>query len=134
MGLEAERHLTGGVHVTTRRDRFGRETFKSVGARNVEQFRRRYTLGMGNRLLVARNKITGRVARYDYDEFDNLISAEYERGGEVERLYRVPDRMDNLVFKEFKEMALRGGIVAPINKERLETELNNLIDIIILNP
>ena len=30
----------------------------------------------------------------------------------------------NLVFKEFKEMALRGGIViAPINKERLEAEL-----------
>jgi len=29
----------------------------------------------------------------------------------------------NLVFKEFKEMALRGGIVAPIDKERLETEL-----------
>ena len=27
------------------------------------------------------------------------------------------------MFKEFKEMALRGGIVAPINKERLETEL-----------
>ena len=111
---------------------------------------------MGNRLLVARDEITGRVARYDYDELDNLISAEYERGGEVERLYRVPDRMGNLfetrekddrrydaggrlaedreffyhydcegnlVFKEFKEMALRGGIVAPINKERLETEL-----------
>ena len=27
------------------------------------------------------------------------------------------------MFKEFKEMALRGGIVAPINKERLETAL-----------
>ena len=27
------------------------------------------------------------------------------------------------MFKEFKEMALRGGIIAPINKERLETEL-----------
>ena len=111
---------------------------------------------MGNRLLVARDEISGRVARYDYDEFDNLISAEYECGGEVERLYRVPDRMGNLfescekddrkydasgrlaedrehfyhydcegnlVFKEFKEMALRGGIIAPINKERLETEL-----------
>ena len=156
VGLEVERHLTGGVHVTTRRDRFGRETFKSVGARNVEQFRRRYTWDMGNRLLVARDEITGRVSRYDYDEFDNLISAEYERGGEVERLYRVPDRMGNLfesrekddrkydaggrlaedreffyhydcegnlVFKEFKEMALRGGIVAPINKGKLETEL-----------
>ena len=112
---------------------------------------------MGNRLLVTRDEISGRVARYDYDEFDNLISAEYERGGEVERLYRVPDRMGNLfetrerddrrydaggrlaedrehfyhydcegnlVFKEFKEMALRGGnVIAPINKERLETEL-----------
>ena len=122
----------------------------------MEQFRRRYTWDMGNRLLVARDEISGRVARYDYDEFDNLISAEYERGGEVERLYRVPDRMGNLfescekddrkydasgrlaedrehfyhydcegnlVFKEFKEMALRGGIIAPINKERLETEL-----------
>ena len=29
----------------------------------------------------------------------------------------------NLVFKEFKEMALHGGIVAPINKGKLETEL-----------
>jgi len=156
VGLEAERHLTGGVHVTTRRDRFGRETFKSVGARNVEQFRRRYTWDMGNRLLVARDEISGRVARYDYDEFDNLISAEYERGGEVERLYRVPDRMGNLfetrerddrrydaggrlaedrehfyhydcegnlVFKEFKELSWGGNVIAPINKERLETEL-----------
>ena len=111
---------------------------------------------MGNCLLVARDEISGRVARYGYDEFDNLISAEYERDGEVERLYRVPDRMGNLfesrerddrrydaggrlaedreffyhydcegnlVFKEFKEMVLRGGIAAPINKERLETEL-----------
>lgn len=48
VGLEAERHLTGGVHVITWRDRFGRETYKSVGARNVEQFRRRYTWDMGN--------------------------------------------------------------------------------------
>ena len=156
VGLEAERHLTGGVHVTTRRDRFGRETYKSVGARNVEQLRRRYTWDMGNCLLVARDEITGRVARYDYDEFDNLISAEYERGGEVERLYRVPDRMGNLfetrerddrrydaggrlaedrehfyhydcegnlVFKEFKELSWGGNVIAPINKERLETEL-----------
>ena len=156
VGLEAERHLTGGVHVTTRRDRFGRETYKSVGARNVEQLRRRYTWDMGNRLLVARDEISGRVARYDYDEFDNLISAEYERGGEVERLYRVPDRMGNLfetrerddrrydaggqlaedreyfyhydcegnlVFKEFKELSWGGNVIAPINKERLETEL-----------
>ena len=156
VGLETERHLTGGVHVTTRRDRFGRETYKSVGARNVEQLRRRYTWDIGNRLLVARDEISGRVARFDYDEFDNLIAAEYERGGEVERLYRVPDRMGNLfetrerddrrydagdrlaedrehfyhydcegnlVFKEFKELSWGGNVIAPINKEQLETEL-----------
>lgn len=29
----------------------------------------------------------------------------------------------NLVFKEFKEMALHGGIVAPINRGKFETEL-----------
>ena len=105
---------------------------------------------------MARDEITGRVARYDYDEFDNLISAEYERNGEIERLYRVPDRMGNLfesrerddrrydaggrlaedrehfyhydcegnlVFKEFKELSWGGNVIAPINKERLETEL-----------
>ena len=111
---------------------------------------------MGNRLLVARDEISGRVARFDYDEFDNLIAAEYERNGEIERLYRVPDRMGNLfetrervdrrydaggrlaedpkffyhydcegnlVFKEFKELSWGGNVIAPINKERLETEL-----------
>ena len=111
---------------------------------------------MGNRLLVARDESSGRVARYDNDEFDDLISAEYERGGEVERLYRVPDRMGNLfetrerddrrydaggrlaedreffyhydcegnlVFKEFKELSWGGNVIAPINKERLESEL-----------
>ena len=35
------------------------------------------------------------------------------------------------MFKEFKEMALRGGIIAPIDKERLETELDTqgIIDV-----
>ena len=50
----------------------------------------------------------------------------YDAGGRLaedrEHFYHY-DCEGNLVFKEFKEMALRGGIVAPINKERLETEL-----------
>lgn len=57
---------------------------------------------MGNRLLVARDESSGRVARYDNDEFDDLISAEYERG-EVERLYRVPDRTGNLFESREKD-------------------------------
>ena len=156
VGLETERELTGGVHVRTHHDSLGRETYKSVGARNVEQFRRSYTWGIGNRLHATEDGLTGRRVRYDYDEFDNLLSAEYKQGNDVERIYRIPDRIGNLfetrekddrkydaggrltedrdyfyhydcegnlVFKEFKEMALRGGIIAPINKERLETEL-----------
>jgi len=156
VGLETERELTGGVHVKTHHDSLGRETYKSVGARNVEQFRRSYTWGIGNRLHATEDGLTGRWVRYDYDEFDNLLSAEYKQGNDVERIYRIPDRIGNLfetrekddrkydaggrltedrdyfyhydcegnlVFKEFKEMALRGGIIAPINRERLETEL-----------
>ena len=156
VGLETERELTGGVHVRTHHDSLGRETYKSVGARNVEQFRRSYTWDIGNRLHATEDGLTGRRVRYDYDEFDNLLSAEYKQGNDVEFIYRIPDRISNLfetrekddrkydaggrltedrdyfyhydcegnlVFKEFKEMALRGGIIAPINRERLETEL-----------
>ena len=156
VGLETERELTGGVHVKTHHDSLGRETYKSVGARNVEQFRRSYTWGIGNRLHATEDGLTGRRVRYDYDEFDNLLSAEYKQGNDVELIYRIPDRIGNLfetrekddrkygagsrlaedrdyfyhydcegnlVFKEFKELSWGGGIVAPINKERLETEL-----------
>ena len=50
----------------------------------------------------------------------------YDAGGrlaEDREFFYHYDCEGNLVFKEFKEMALRGGIVTPINKERLETEL-----------
>ena len=96
VGLETERELTGGVHVKTHHDSLGRETYKSVGARNVEQFRRSYTWGIGNRLHATEDGLTGRRVRYDYDEFDNLLSAEYKQGNDVERIYRIPDRIGNL--------------------------------------
>ena len=96
VGLETERELTGGVHVKTHHDSLGRETYKSVGARNVEQFRRSYTWGIGNHLHATEDGLTGRRVRYDYDEFDNLLSAEYKQGNDVERIYRIPDRIGNL--------------------------------------
>lgn len=61
----------------------------------MEQFRRRYTWAWTTACWW-RDEFSGRVARYDYDEFDNLISAEYERDSEVELLCRVPHRMGNL--------------------------------------
>ena len=96
VGLETERELTGGVHVKTHHDSLGRETYKSVGARNIEQFRRSYTWGIGNRLHATEDGLTGRRVRYDYDEFDNLLSAEYKQGNDVELIYRIPDRIGNL--------------------------------------
>ena len=96
VGLETERELTGGVHVKTHHDSLGRETYKSVGAHNIEQFRRSYTWGIGNRLHATEDGLTGRRVRYDYDEFDNLLSAEYKQGNDVERIYRIPDRIGNL--------------------------------------
>ena len=67
-----------------------------MGARNIEQFRRSYTWGIGNRLHATEDGLTGRRVRYDYDEFDNLLSAEYKQGNDVERIYRIPDRIGNL--------------------------------------
>ena len=96
VGLETERELTGGVHIRTHHDSLGRETYNSVGARNVEQFRRSYTWGIGNRLHATEDGLTGHRVRYDYDEFDNLLSAEYKQGNDVERIYRIPDRIGNL--------------------------------------
>ncbi len=87
--METERELTGGVHVKTHHDSLGRETYKSVGARNVEQFRRSYTWGIGNRLHATEDGLTGRRVRYDYDEFDNLLSAEYKQGNDVELIHPI---------------------------------------------
>lgn len=72
-------------------NRLGEESFTKRGAVSPPLH-----MGVDNRLLVARDEISGRVARYDYDEFDNLISAEYERDGEMELLYRVSHLMGNL--------------------------------------
>jgi YD repeat-containing protein len=97
-GLELHRKMSGGVEIRTQRDSFGREIKKSIGIKNIEQTSKRYHWGIGNRLMMTEDDRTGRITRYNYDEFDNLIKAEYEQSGkqEVEMIYRVPDRIGNL--------------------------------------
>ncbi|MDR2914071.1 MAG: AHH domain-containing protein [Tannerella sp.] len=97
-GLELHRKMSGGIELRTQRDSFGREIKKSIGVRNVEQTSKRYHWGIGNRLMMTEDDRTGRITRYNYDEFDNLIKADYEQVGkqEVETIYRVPDRIGNL--------------------------------------
>ena len=95
-GLELYRQMTGGVSVRTERDRFGRETRKSIGARNIEQSRKQYTWGIGNRLMGIHNELKGTHVNFDYDVFDNLIKADYQDRSEVETIYRTPDAIGNL--------------------------------------
>lgn len=96
-GLELRRQLSGNVEIKTERDRLGRVTRRSIGAQNAEQSRTRYDWGMGNQLNRIVNETNKTHIQFDYDAFDNLISATYEnRSGATETIYRVPDKIGNL--------------------------------------
>ncbi|SDC32877.1 DUF6531 domain-containing protein [Niabella drilacis] len=96
-GLELHRQLSGNVEIKTERDRLGRITRRSIGAHNVEQSRTRYDWGMGNKLNRLVNELSRINTLFDYDAFDNLISASYEqKGGAAETVYRIPDKIGNL--------------------------------------
>lgn len=95
-GLEVQRTFSGGVTVSTERDRFGREVRKSVRSGGIERGAYRYEWGVANRLLAKENELTGTVMRYDYDRFDFLIRQETIQGSETDVIYRVPDFVGNL--------------------------------------
>ena len=95
-GLEVQRTFSGGVTVSTERDRFGREVRKSVRSGGIERGAYRYEWGIANRLLSKENELTGTVMRYDYDRFDFLIRQETTQGSETDVIYRVPDFVGNL--------------------------------------
>ena len=95
-GLEMQRTCSGGITVRTERDRFGRETRKSVRSGSIERGAWRYEWGMADRLLSKENELTGTVMRYDYDRFDFLICQETTKGSATDVIYRVPDFVGNL--------------------------------------
>ncbi|WP_018630246.1 DUF6531 domain-containing protein [Niabella aurantiaca] len=96
-GLELHRELSSQVSVKTERDRLGRVTRRSIGAQNVEQSRTRYDWGTGNKLNRMVNELSRTNSLFDYDAFDNLISATYEdKDGTTETIYRIPDKIGNL--------------------------------------
>lgn len=96
-GLELQRSLSGNVTIRTERDRFGRETRKSVMSNNIDKGKYRYQWGVANRLLSKENELTGIITRYDYDQFDFLIREEnYQSDKHVDTIYRMPDRIGNL--------------------------------------
>jgi RHS repeat-associated protein len=95
-GLELHRQLSGGVSVQTERDDLGRVVRRSIGAANIEQSRTRYQWGKGNKLHRMVNELTRAEANFQYDAFDNLISAAYAEKGKTETVYRMPDKIGNL--------------------------------------
>ena len=93
--------MSGGVQVQTERDRFGRVTRRSIGVGNAEQSRMRYDWAKtGQRLNKTVNELTKAQVNYQYDAFDNLISAAYDEKGSTETIYRMPDKIGNLYKKE----------------------------------
>jgi RHS repeat-associated protein len=95
-GLETQRQLSGGVSVQTERDALGRVVRRSIGALNMEQSRTRYEWGRGHKLQRIVNELNKAKASFEYDGFENLISASYEEKGVTETIYRTPDRIGNL--------------------------------------
>ena len=95
-GLELQRSLSGGVEVLTERDTHGRVSRRSIGASNIEQSRTRYLWDKSYRLQRMINELSGAKVNFEYDAFDNLISAEYRESSGAETIYRIPDKIGNL--------------------------------------
>jgi RHS repeat-associated protein len=96
-GLELYREMNGGVKVQTERDKLGRVIRRSIGVGSAEQSRVRYDwANTGQRLNKTVNELTKAQTNYEYDAFDNLISAAYNEKGTTETIYRVPDKIGNL--------------------------------------
>jgi len=97
LGLEIHRQLTGGIQVSTERDKFGREVRESIGVNNRHSSSKQYMWGMGNRLQGIYDEVSGKHVDFEYDAFDNLIKADYSNfGGQTESIYRAPDVIGNL--------------------------------------
>ena len=95
-GLEIQRELSGGVQVHTHRDCFGRVNHQSVKTRNIEQSRKRYNWSQGNQLKSIINELTGNRVDFEYDVWDNLVSAKYSHRKELTTVYKCPDAIGNL--------------------------------------
>lgn len=96
-GLEINRSINSGIEIRTWRDNFGREIKKHISPKgNIAGGSYSYEWGMNNRLLRKTNDVSGLIATFEYNEFDDLSSAAYQQGRDVETIYRAPDRVGAL--------------------------------------
>ena len=93
LGRETLRTMTGGVACGMQYDGVGRPSRQSVTRGGHSLYDRGYRWDDDFRLLHAHDAISGRIARYFYDDFGSLAEAEY---GDGVRQWRSPDVMGNV--------------------------------------
>ena len=93
LGRETLRTMTGGVACAMQYDGVGRPSRQSVTRGGHSLYNRSYRWDDDFLLSHARDAISGRIARYFYDDFGSLAEAEY---GDGARQWRNPDVMGNV--------------------------------------
>lgn len=93
LGRETLRTMTGGVACAMQYDGVGRPSRQSVTRGGHSLYNRGYRWDDDFRLSHAHDAISGRIARYFYDDFGSLAEAEY---GDGARQWRNPDIMGNV--------------------------------------
>ncbi|KAA1246353.1 DUF6531 domain-containing protein [Aquimarina sp. RZ0] len=94
MGLEIRRMVSGGIDMTTKRDRFGRVTKHSIRTKNIEGRRMAYRWGRNDELSNKVDELRSKKTAFTYDETGNLQTATYNNGWET--IYKMPDAVGNL--------------------------------------
>ena len=92
-GRETLRTMTGGVACAMQYDGVGRPSRQSVTRSGHSLYDRGYRWDDDFLLSHAHDAISGRIARYFYDDFGSLAEAEY---GDGARQWRNPDVMGNV--------------------------------------
>ena len=93
LGRETLRTMTGGVTCAMQYDGVGRPSRQSVTRGGHSLYNRGYRWDDDFLLSHAHDAISGRIARYFYDDFGSLAEAEY---GDGARQWRNPDVMGNV--------------------------------------
>ena len=93
LGRETLRTMTGGVACAMQYDGVGRPSRQSVTRGGHSLYNRSYRWDDDFLLSHAHDAISGRIARYFYDDFGSLAEAEY---GDGARQWRNPDVMGNV--------------------------------------
>ena len=93
LGRETLRTMTGGVACAMQYDGVGRPSRQSVTHGGHSLYNRSYRWDDDFLLSHTHDAISGRIARYFYDDFGSLAEAEY---GDGARQWRNPDVMGNV--------------------------------------